>query len=191
MHLFNGGAYHQSQKGKLLVTCHLLEVNEWWSVIARVSACQTAVLVRKPGDFVARAATGIISAAWITRRNNKNNNKKVFVVIRIIIILSAHAYGHSICVLGLVMHKGIVHSSRYAYGDLWRINLCMHTGIIPITIRVREYKIIPIRVLGLFEGQSPYAYRDYHSSRYAYGDLCGINHCMHTGIITITICGRG
>ena len=43
----------------------------------------------------------------------------------------------------------------------------------------------------MFEALSPYAYRDYHSSRYAYGDSCGINHCMHTGIITITIRVQG
>ena len=63
MHSLIGGAFHKSQKGKLLDMSQLLVVREWLSVTVRVSAQQTAVLARRLVDSVARTATGTISAA--------------------------------------------------------------------------------------------------------------------------------
>ena len=61
-----GRGFQKSQREKHLNSYHLLEVREWSSVTARVTAALTAVHARRLVGFAARAATGIASAARIT-----------------------------------------------------------------------------------------------------------------------------
>ena len=63
---FIGRDYQKSLKEKQLVLFHPLEVKDWSSATARVTAALTAVHARRLVGFAARAATGIASAARIT-----------------------------------------------------------------------------------------------------------------------------
>ena len=63
---FIGRDYQKSLKEKQLVLFHPLEVKEWLSATARVTAPLTAVHARRLVGFAALAATGTASAARIT-----------------------------------------------------------------------------------------------------------------------------
>ena len=147
---FNGGAYHQSQKGKLLITSHPLEVREWWNVLVRVSARQTAVLVRNLVDFVVCAATGTISAAWITRRNN--NNKVNEVILSVVTLTNTLLHINNpvcTCIWASRMHSGVYYASRdhsINHPHMHTGNPYMHMGIITHPNTRTGIAVVPISV---------------------------------------------